>query len=250
MTISVALLDDDEEDGGETFTLRLHQVSGAHLADAEAVGTILNTELPVEEEPGATPSLTASFEGVPAEHDGASVFTFRLRFSEPPAVSFRILRDHSFQVEGGTVTRARRVDGRDDLREIHVAPSSYGDVTVTLAGGRACDAAGGICTADGTAAGEHARRDHSGPGGDHGSGCVGTEKCRRHYRIRGNARPRNGRYGNTGLRDRGRHGDGRRRLHRNLRKAHLHTRRDGVDGRGGRCSTTRMTRAKRLLRCI
>ena len=37
MTVSVALLDDYEEDGGETFTLRPHQVSGAHLADAAAV---------------------------------------------------------------------------------------------------------------------------------------------------------------------------------------------------------------------
>ena len=105
--------------------------------------------MPAEKEPGAPPSLTASFERVPAEHDGASVFTYRLRFSEPASVSLRTLRDHSFQVEGGTVTSARSVHGRDDLREIYVAPSSYGAVTVTLAGGHACDAAGGICTADG-----------------------------------------------------------------------------------------------------
>ena len=148
-TVSVPLVDDDEADDGETFTLRLYDVSGAHLVDAEAVGTIRNTESPTADEPPPPASLTANFEGLPAEHDGASPFTFLLRFSEPPAVSFRTLRDQSFQVAGGTVQRARRVDGRNDLREIHVAPSSYGEVTVTLAGGRACHAAGGICTADG-----------------------------------------------------------------------------------------------------
>ena len=52
---------------------------------------------------------------------------------------------------GGTVKRARRVDGRDDLREIHVEPSGWGDVAVTLPGGRACGTCGAICTADGRA---------------------------------------------------------------------------------------------------
>ena len=43
------------------------------------------------------------------------------------------------------------MDGRNDLREIHVEPSGHGDVTVTLAGGRACGMAGAICTAGGKA---------------------------------------------------------------------------------------------------
>ena len=92
--------------------------------------------------------LTASFEGVPAEHDGASVFTFRVRFNLEPKVGYQVLRDESFAVTGGTVQKARRVNGRNDLREIHVKPSGMGDVTVTLPGGRACGTEGAICTAD------------------------------------------------------------------------------------------------------
>ena len=94
-------------------------------------------------------SLTASFEGMPGEHDGVNTFTFRLRFSEAPAVSYTVLRDESFGVSGGTVSKARRVDGRDDLREIHIEPSTVGAVTITLPPTANCDASGAICTSDG-----------------------------------------------------------------------------------------------------
>ena len=45
--VEVPLIDDTVEDGGETFGLRLSEVTGAMLGDAEAVGTILNSETPV-----------------------------------------------------------------------------------------------------------------------------------------------------------------------------------------------------------
>ena len=45
--VEVTLIDDTVEDGGETFGLRLSEVTGAVLGDAEGVGTILNTEPPV-----------------------------------------------------------------------------------------------------------------------------------------------------------------------------------------------------------
>ena len=96
-----------------------------------------------------TVPLTAVFENLPPAHDGASIFTFRVRFSESPALSYKVLRDESFAVTGGTVDKARRVDGRNDLREIHVEPAGNGDVTLTLAGGRPCGTHGAICTADG-----------------------------------------------------------------------------------------------------
>ena len=96
----------------------------------------------------APDGLTASFEGVPAEHDGSSPFTFRVRFSQEPRVSYTVLRDESFAVTGGDVDKARRVDGRNDLREIHIEPKGWDDVRVTLAGGRACGTEGAICTAD------------------------------------------------------------------------------------------------------
>ena len=98
-----------------------------------------------------TPALTASFEAVPSEHDGSSAFTLRVRFSEAVPTSYKVLRDQALAAGGGTVTRARRVDGRNDLREIHVQPSGTGAATVTLVGGRACGTTGAVCTADGRA---------------------------------------------------------------------------------------------------
>ena len=44
-TVSVTLLDDAHDEGEETFTLRLSNASGARLADAEATGTIKNSDL-------------------------------------------------------------------------------------------------------------------------------------------------------------------------------------------------------------
>ena len=103
-----------------------------------------------EEPPPPPPPLTASFEGVPEAHDGSSPFTFRVRFNLEPRVSYTVLRDESFAVTGGKVDKARRVDGRNDLREIHIEPEGWEDVTVRLAGGRACGTAGAICTEDDT----------------------------------------------------------------------------------------------------
>ena len=43
-TVAVAVLDDAHDEGEETFVLRLSNASGAELADAEAVGTIVNSD--------------------------------------------------------------------------------------------------------------------------------------------------------------------------------------------------------------
>ena len=138
-TISVPIADDSQNESDETFTVTLSNASGAALGTASATGTIENRNV--------TP-LTASFEQVPGEHDGTT-FVFHARFSEDPAVSYLVLRDESFGVTGGEVVGARRKDGRDDLREIHVKPSGHGDVTVSLPPTTDCDADGAICTADG-----------------------------------------------------------------------------------------------------
>ena len=96
-------------------------------------------------EPGPPP-LTASFEAVPEAHDGEDTFHFRVAFSEEIGIGFRTMRDESFTVDGGEVTRVRRVDGRHDLWRITVAPDGEGEVTVTLPAGRACAVSGAICT--------------------------------------------------------------------------------------------------------
>ena len=139
-TVSVVILDDTVEDGGETFTLQLSNASGATLADDAATGTIRNTE------GTARPDLTAAFENVPEAHDGESAFRFRVAFSEDIGIGYRSMGDDSFTVSGGAVTGARRVEGRHDLWRITVEPDSDGDLTITLPAGRECEVSGAICT--------------------------------------------------------------------------------------------------------
>ena len=94
--------------------------------------------------------LTASFSGVPAEHDGTNEFTFALTFSEEPKVSFRVLRDQALSATGGTVKRSRRQQqGSNLVWTVHVQPSGHGNVTVRLSSSVACGTYGSICTGDG-----------------------------------------------------------------------------------------------------
>ena len=77
------------------------------------------------------------------------MFTFRVRFSEDPNVSFLVLRNRAFSVSGGTVRRARRVDDADNLREIHVQPETTGEIRIVLPATTDCNAVDAICTSDG-----------------------------------------------------------------------------------------------------
>ena len=88
--------------------------------------------------------LTASFEGVPETHGGETAFRFQIAFSEDVAAGAGDMRDHAL-----TVTGAARVDGRADLWRFTVTPSGTANVSILLAGGRACSEAGAICTANG-----------------------------------------------------------------------------------------------------
>ncbi len=90
--------------------------------------------------------LTASFEGMPAEHRGEGGLHFRVAFSEDIGISYRSLREDAFRVSGGRVTGGRRVDDRRDLFRVTVRPDSDGDVTITLPAGRECGVSGAICT--------------------------------------------------------------------------------------------------------
>ena len=90
--------------------------------------------------------LTASFEGMPAEHRGEGGLHFRVAFSEDIGISYRSLREDAFSVSGGRVTGGRRVDDRRDLFRMTVRPDSDGAVTITLPAGRDCGVSGAICT--------------------------------------------------------------------------------------------------------
>ena len=96
----------------------------------------------------ATP-LTGRFTSLPSAHDGSSPVTLRLEFSEPVVLSYLTLRDEAFEVTGGAVQRARRVDGRRDLWDIEVVPDSDEDLTVSLPATSDCSAADAVCTGDG-----------------------------------------------------------------------------------------------------
>ena len=145
----------DEDDNGDpicevTFEVR-HGTGYAVASPSEATVTVKG--------PGAictstgnlriADPLTASFDGLPQSHDGESAFSFQIEFSEDIDAEAAEMRDHALTVTGGSVTGARHVDGRNDLWEITVAPSGAENVTITLAGGRACSEAGAICTGAG-----------------------------------------------------------------------------------------------------
>ena len=96
------------------------------------------------------PPLTALIENAAASHDGESVFTFELRFSEEFGLSYKTLRDHAFTVTGGTVRKAQRLEQGSNIGwRITVRPNSDGQVTITLPITEDCDAQGAICTDDG-----------------------------------------------------------------------------------------------------
>ena len=93
--------------------------------------------------------LTAAFVGMPAEHDGSSLFRFELRFSDDfrGRLPYKLLRDLAFRVTNGTVRQASRVaQGQNQRWMIAVRPDSYKDVTVTLPAATDCAAAGAVCT--------------------------------------------------------------------------------------------------------
>ena len=96
------------------------------------------------------PPLTASLENVATSHDGESVFTFELRFSEEFGISYKTLRDRAFTVTGGTVKKAQRLEQGSNIGwRITVSPDSSGAVTIILPITEDCEAQGAICTEDG-----------------------------------------------------------------------------------------------------
>ena len=93
-------------------------------------------------------AVSATFEGVPASHDGQSAFTVRIALS---AALDKATADvaGSVTVAGGTKGAVARVDDRYDLWEVTATPSGTGAVTVSLAASPACDQPGAMCTKDG-----------------------------------------------------------------------------------------------------
>ena len=123
---------------------------------------------PVTNETGPPPPFTASIHDAPDSHDGQTAFTFELRLSEAPnrGFSYKTLKFHAFNVEGGTVKKAQRMEKGNNMRwTIHVEPDSSADVTVVLPATEDCDAEGAICSGDGRMLSSRLELTVSGPGG-------------------------------------------------------------------------------------
>ena len=139
-------------DGEVTIALpagRACGVSGAICTKSRPRRQLTNTPAATVAGPAVetgAAALTARFVDMPAEHDGQTAFTLRLEFSEAIRMSGRRLRGDVVAVAGGRATKARRVNKRKDLWKLRVKPDSLADVTVTLAGGAACDSPGAVCT--------------------------------------------------------------------------------------------------------
>ncbi|WP_420635722.1 Calx-beta domain-containing protein [Candidatus Palauibacter sp.] len=144
-TISVSIADDAEDDGGETFTLTLSNASGADLGDAEATGTIRDTETAAELSADFPESAFTSKRHAGSDDRPQVVVTF----SEPVASFDR--NTPSVTVTGASAlsVQAHTEDGLENAYMFFMTPDGNSDVTFALVADAAC-ASGGICTAGGT----------------------------------------------------------------------------------------------------
>ena len=82
--------------------------------------------------------LTATFANMPSSHDGATLFTFEIEFSEPVWVGVGLPRDDMLEITGGTVISAPWKNRRSDKVNVHVRPDTTGDIVIVLPGNRVC----------------------------------------------------------------------------------------------------------------
>ena len=150
-TVRVPVLRDGEAEDAETVVLLLTNArAGGSKAPVEV--TVAQAQGTIEDvaPEAASGGLTARFARAPAEHDGQA-FTLRIAFNETIRMSGRRLRGDVVAVSGGRATKAGPVNARKDLWKLTIRPDPRADVTVTLAGGAACDTPQAVCTADGRA---------------------------------------------------------------------------------------------------
>ena len=139
-----------EPDSDEDVTVTLS--SSGDCGESGAVCTQEEDPRQLYNSPTATvagPILTASFQGLPSQHDGETAFSFRIAFSDEIATDEAEFRDHSVEVWGGEVTRAAPVGQRRDLWEVEVEPASDDSVMVSLKPAWSCAVTGAVCTAGG-----------------------------------------------------------------------------------------------------
>ena len=117
-----------------------------------AVAAVVRIPGPLEaiaEEIAAQPEadlLTASFSGLPEDHDGSTAFAFQLHFSEEPqGLSYTTVAGGLLEVTGGSITGASRLTAGSNIGwEVTARPSGSDDVEVRLPN-RACNETNAIC---------------------------------------------------------------------------------------------------------
>ena len=152
-TISVTVLNDNEEDTREIFAVMLSNLRDnkpnevvAQMADPEGIGIIFNDD--------DDAALRASFRNVPQGHDGTA-FTVEVAFEEAVAVKAEEFLA-AIGVSGGEKNSIRQSNPAD-LRywEIGIVPETpTSTVTVTIPATEDCTAENAVCTSDGRALAE------------------------------------------------------------------------------------------------
>ena len=150
--------------------------------------TITDSGAQQQQQQQRTEPLKAAFENVPSGHDGAAAFALDVRFSEALGETANAPAADSFAVQGAKVTDVRKVE--PGLWRVRVAPKSWKDMTVTLAGGRGCGEAGAVCTADGRSLTNTSSVTVGGPVRIRVAGARAKEGEGRIARLRGDAEPR------------------------------------------------------------
>ena len=143
-TIKVKVSFTDDKNNQETLT-------------SAATGTVAAAPVP----------LTVSLENKPTSHDGTNDFSFDIRYSEEFDLSYKTLKFHAFNVSGGSVQKAQRLQKEPESNigwKITVRADGNEDVTVVLPVTTDCSATGTICTGDGRKLSNSLNFTISGPG--------------------------------------------------------------------------------------
>ena len=97
--------------------------------------------------PGSPSGVTITDHTIPARHDGRSPVYVEVRFSHRMRASPWRMRDHAFEVTGGEVLRAERVDGTAKRWRFRVRPRSAGkQLVLRLNAGTPCGTPTAICS--------------------------------------------------------------------------------------------------------
>ena len=95
------------------------------------------------------PGLAARFGATPDWHGGMAFWT-TVHFSPEPTLGFEDVRDTLFEVSGGRILRAQRLEQWSNAGwRLQVLPEGFADLTLVLPATEDCEAAGAVCTAEG-----------------------------------------------------------------------------------------------------